>query len=51
LVWLRRVEPDANGAIQLSNANLATGETLARLARETKSPEAPDAIPADPPAK
>jgi hypothetical protein len=51
LVWLRRVEPDANGAIQLSNANLATGETLARLARETKSPEAPDAIPAEPPAK
>lgn len=44
LVWMRRVEPDASGAIQLSNANLLTGENLARLARETKPPATSDAV-------
>lgn len=40
LVWMQRAESDDDEGVQLSNANLLTSETLARLAREIKNREA-----------
>ncbi|MFM8683698.1 MAG: hypothetical protein ACKOEG_07960, partial [Chthoniobacterales bacterium] len=46
-VWMRRAEPDDNEGVQLSNANLLTSETLARMAREVISREALNVSPAN----
>jgi|GEM_PF-4977696 len=50
-VWMRRAEPDDNEGVQLSNANLLTSETLARMARETKVGESSAVSPANSPEK
>lgn len=47
LVWLQRAEPGQSEQVQLSNANLLTGESLARLAREIKNRGATVGSPAN----
>jgi len=49
-VWMRRATPDDNEGVQLSNANLLTSETLARMAREAKSRETLGGAPVGAPA-
>lgn len=47
LLWLRAVQPGENEQVQFSNANVLTGDSLARSAREKTSRDALESPPVD----